>query len=382
MSNLIDYVKWRGDIPFKIDKLNDVDILVLTQISYLNFNGLIPSDLKNSISLSMLATLFFNAKDLKKRSNLGIVINKDTVELFRLASTCLRYSNIKVSGCISKIDIALEEQFSALTYTIGKFSKQYIVVFQGTDDTIIGWKEDFNMAFCDKIPAQTDAVNYVNSACGILRGKFIICGHSKGGNLALFASAFANDKYKIKIQQVYNFDGPGFISRIKNSIQYKRACKITKTFYPYKSIVGMLFNYCDNYSVVDSCSDGLFQHDAMSWQIEKNRFLTKPKLDNSSIQFNTLFNDWLNDIDSNRLKDVIDSLFALLESAGVKTNSEIVEIISNNPTKVLKALNSVDKNVRNEVSQMVKIFIKNSILKKTSFIDIESKIRKVQKKFF
>ena len=178
MANIQDYIEWRGDLSFEQTPFCNVDALILCQISYLNFDRLLPDyDFNYSQKLSELAELFENAKDFKKRSETGLLINKKTAPFFLSLAKCRRFENILATGYVSKIDLSIEEQFAAISYKLPDGTN--FVCFRGTDDSIVGWKEDFNLATETEVPAQKDAVEYLEKAAKNLKGKLRIGGHSK-----------------------------------------------------------------------------------------------------------------------------------------------------------------------------------------------------------
>ena len=219
MSNLIDYIAWRGDIPLAVDPFNDIDALVLCQISYLDAGGLLSEDFRKSITLSELADSFRSAEDFLRRSDTGAMINKLSVQLLFDAGASERFGSMKVCGYRSLFDIQKEEQFSAITYLTG--DKHAFTAFRGTDDTIVGWKEDFNMGILETVPAQTDAVEYLTDAMKNIHAKFRVGGHSKGGNLAVYAGAAVEQKFKNRIIEIYNNDGPGFRDETIMSAEFR-----------------------------------------------------------------------------------------------------------------------------------------------------------------
>lgn len=355
MSNLIDYVKWRGDLSFFSNSFNDIDALILCQIAYLNFDGIISSELKKAVTLSDLWTAFKSDSDFERRSDLGMLINKDTVSLFEQAACSHRFSGVRITGYVNKIDVKADEQFSACTYFIEKSNKNPFVVFRGTDDTIVGWKEDFNMAFSDKIPAQIDSVSYAETVLKEVHGKISIAGHSKGGNLAVYSACFMKPGYKKRIDRIYNFDGPGFSSGIINTKEYKNILPFVHSWFPEHSIVGMLFEYRGKYTVVKSDKTGVWQHDPLSWNLVNSRFITVPELSSNSIYFNKTFNNWIASLSPEKLKKVIDSLFEIIGATGASTNSELEADFFGNSKIILKAIHNIDRSVRVEVLEMIKL---------------------------
>lgn len=360
MSNLIDYIKWRGDLSFEQDPFNDVDALVLTQISYLRFDGILSSLIKETHSLSALWDDFKVAPDFEQRSSLGVLINKLTVNLFEEAAKSKRFSSVRVSAYVSKIDISIEEQFSAMTFFFSKFNRNPFVVFRGTDDTIVGWKEDFNMALSSHIPSQRDALEYLEFIAKYTHGKICVSGHSKGGNLAVYSSSFINAKYKKRIRAIYNFDGPGFSSKVTQSAGYKETVPLICSWYPEFSIVGMLFEHYGKYKVVECEDFGIMQHDPFAWHIENRDFIQKPDFDGKSVYFNKTFNTWMNNMTEEKRGVFIEALFNVLSATGAKTNSELESNLFDNSKKIIKALTKVDKETREQVSEVVKLLFESA----------------------
>ena len=42
MANLLDYLDWRGDLPLSRDPFNEVDNLILAELSFVDFGGIVP----------------------------------------------------------------------------------------------------------------------------------------------------------------------------------------------------------------------------------------------------------------------------------------------------------------------------------------------------
>jgi hypothetical protein len=173
MADLFDYMAWRGDISFDYSPFNEVDSLIFSQLSYLDFTNIIPESFKNKITVSETWELF---RESGKSGIPGVLFNKKNQALLPVMANTLRYKNVYLSGWKSEIDDRKDLQFKAMTLTnIGK--KKIAVVFTGTDDTITGWKEDFNMSFLDAVPAQLHAVDYLETASGFLNGSILVMGH-------------------------------------------------------------------------------------------------------------------------------------------------------------------------------------------------------------
>lgn len=376
-SNICDYIDWRGDLTFAQSPLNEIDSLIFCQLSYMNFMNLAPNNFDSSIKLSELAKLFFASSDFKERSNLGILIDPKTNDLFKKASESIRFQDVEVTGFVSELDNKIEEQFSAVTFifhSLSKLGKQQIfVAFRGTDDTIIGWKEDFNLAFLEKVPAQSDALAYLEKATATFKkAEFFVGGHSKGGNLSIFASAHLNKKSKKNLISIYNFDGPGFSQSSLDSDDFLSIKQKIRSVFPKFSIVGMLFHHFDPCKIVLSNKKFVMQHNPFSWFVKGISFECQDKLDSGSELFFNSFNKWFENLQSNQKEQFVETVFSLLDSTNASTNSDLSHEAFKNTGKIIKAFASLDTEIRDEAIKITGDFVK-IVLKETTIFNIQFK---------
>ena len=365
-SDLCDYIDWRGDLSFADFPLNEVDALVFCQLSYMNFAELAPKNFDSSIKLCDLAKLFFGSVDFETRSDLGMLIDPKTNELLKKAGESERFKNVAVTGFVSEYNQEKEEQFSAVTFVLnegGLLEKQQIfVAFRGTDDTIVGWKEDFNLAFMEKVPAQADALAYLeNAASAFKKAEITVGGHSKGGNLAIFAAAHLDEKSKKNLCAVYNFDGPGFSQNSLDSDEFFSIKQKIISVYPQFSIVGMLFHHYDSCKIVLSDEKLVMQHNPFSWFIKGTNFEIKDDLDTGSEIFFKSFNKWFEEIQPNQREQFVETLFGLLDSTNAITNSDLNKDKLKNTGKIIKAFATLDKEIRDDAVRLVGDFVKTVV---------------------
>mgnify|MGYP000956683051 CR=1 FL=1 len=353
MANIIDYIEWRGDLSFSAVPFNDIDALILCQISYLDFSGIVSERFKEYITLDDAASLFRSAKDFSKRRKVGAMINSQTVELLFAAASSKRFGDVKACGYTARFDLQKEEQFSATTFLTG--DKHAFVAFRGTDDTIIGWKEDFNMGVLETVPAQTDALGYLTGAMKSIRGRFRVGGHSKGGNLAIYAGANIAGKFKKRIACVYNNDGPGFREETVASPEFRELVPKIRSFYPQLSIVGMLFSHAGSYTVVESEQSGIMQHDPFSWHLTKDGFVSLSGFDPASKWFHDTFNAWFLELPDAERSRFVTTLFKVLEATDAKTNSELEKNWWQNSAKIVGAFAKLDGPSRDNVIKTVQL---------------------------
>ena len=336
MSNMLTYIKNYGHLSFDELEFNEIDNLILSQIVYINFTNIMPNKISKAdfVTINEATNKYYAIyKTLDKP--IGLLIPDEILPMLKKLANCKRFSNLKLYGYIQEIDKKETKQFSSLAIEIKK--DLYYITFSGTDDTITGWKEDFNMQFMSFVPAQRAAIKYLNKYMNILKGNFILGGHSKGGNLAIYAASKCFYSKRQKIINIYNNDGPGFNKKIIESSSYKKIEDKIIHFVPESSIIGLLFNHTGNFNIVKSSQAGLFQHDAFSWKISKNEFVKCKELSKESKLINDSIKSWLLQMTENEQKEFINSLFEILESTEATTLTELVTI------NIFEMIKNVDK---------------------------------------
>ena len=278
--NILDYICMRGDLSFAQSDFNSVDALILCQIAYNNIDGLVSRDFNSKITLEELAKSFESTKDYEKRCNMGAMINPLTPRLLADAAKSERFRKIKVCGFINKISRKNIEQFCALTYQLEK--DRYLLVLRGTDDTIVGWYEDFNLGWMEEIPAQKDTAAYINQALSCLKGSFMIAGHSKGGNLSVKGGMSLPGKSLSRLKAVYNFDGPGFFAPLYQTPEFLQIKDRVYSYFPQFCIVGMMFEHTKQYKIVQCSAEGILQHDPFTWNVAGPLFENAANFDEAS----------------------------------------------------------------------------------------------------
>lgn len=321
MSNILDYLDWRGDLPFSAAPFNEIDNLIFTQLCFLDMTGIVSSALSDpAVRLEKAVESYFILHP-PKTTSLGAVIPSDIHLLAQKAAAGRRFRDVCVTGYVNCVDNQEEKQFSATTYLLGDGT--VYVAFRGTDDTLIGWKEDFNMAFKSEIPAQKDAAHYLNDVLHALPHPVRVGGHSKGGNLAIYAAVHADEALSGRICDVYSNDGPGFSSDLLRSPAYLALKSRVHSIVPESSIVGMLLNHEENYKVVKSSAKGLFQHDGFSWQLLGESFCTINDRSEESKHIDKTLKTWLATMDDAHREQFVDALYSVLAGTNAQTVSEL-----------------------------------------------------------
>ena len=354
--NLMDYLTMRGDLTFSQSDFNSVDALILSQIAYNNIEELVSSEFNQKITLLELAQRFIASKDFEARCNMGAMINPLTPELLRTAAKSRRLSNVKVCGFINIIDEKAIEQFSALTYQLEK--DRFVVALRGTDDTIVGWYEDFNLGYMPEVPAQKDTREYISRAMGALKGHFIITGHSKGGNLSVFGGMSVPKKSLGRLDAVYNFDGPGFFAPVYERPEFQQIKDRVFAFFPEFCVVGMMFEHVNQYKIVKCSADGILQHDPFSWNVMGPEFEAAGAFDEASEIFYSSFNAWAKKMSPQDRKKFIDTFFDVIYASGAKTNYEIDQNKILCGGKMIARLAELSEEERKAVVRAFKVFVK------------------------
>lgn len=313
--NLMEYIKWRGDLTFEASTFNEVDALILSRLSYIPFEKVISTEFDKKTEIGAACHMMM---DLPGQNDLYLL--EDDKTLMEKVLQAERYKHLKMMGAISQIDLLQEKQFSAITIELA--TDLHFISFRGTDNTIVGWKEDFNMAFMTPVPSQLTAVQYVEQAYAELHTDMILGGHSKGGNLALFATAFSSKTMIDRIRITYNFDGPGFETRVVILPEYKKAVSKMHTYIPDTSIIGQILNHTEEIIIVKSVQKGIYQHDIYSWQVEGPCFV-RQALSDESVLFDRTLEEWLSQIEPEQRKDVVDAIYSMIDDNQGSTLKEI-----------------------------------------------------------
>lgn len=340
MANLDDYLAWRGDVPFDLDPFNEVDNAVLCELVYSAFDGIVPGPgLKEKISIEDACDLFFAKYSEEELINKSSFTKRAPFLLQKMARS-KRYGGIKMAGFVNHVDAENQTQFAVCTFYLPDGT--IYVAFRGTDDTLVGWKEDFNMCFSEGTGGQLKAVEYLNKNFARTMKHLRVGGHSKGGNFAVYGCAFCKPHIKDIILEIYNNDGPGFIPEIIKSQEYKSIAKRIHRYIPDESIIGMLMHSKSKTKVVTSSTHGINQHDLLSWQIERNHFITVDKVSSTSLLIDEIITKWVASFDYDTRAAFGDVFFESLASSGATRMSHITKNKVKSIAALTKEIQSLD----------------------------------------
>ncbi|MDO4531990.1 MAG: DUF2974 domain-containing protein [Bacillota bacterium] len=347
MANLFDYLLWRGDLTLDQSPFNDVDSLALSAVSYVFFEGIVPEAWNTPLSFGRAAELYFQRPKEKQLARA-----EEDIRLFREMAACRRYKRMGLCGYVSRLDKEAEKQFSALTLLL-EDGTAYIA-FRGTDRSIVGWKEDFNMSFRDTVPAQVEAAAYLEAAAKALGGvRLRVGGHSKGGNLAVYAAAMAPKAVQDILLSVDNHDGPGFHETMLARAGYQSILPRVQTFLPQSSVIGMLLEHEEAYTVVKSTETGVMQHDPYSWEVQGPDFIRMEGLTEQSRFLDKTLKRWLNEVGENQRELFVDAVYAAV-TEGQKNGEELSPRMVIGAIQALKDEDAATKTViGNSVKQLL-----------------------------
>ena len=318
MANIMDYLKWRGDLSFTQDPPNAVDALVFSSLAYVCYGGRAVTHPDTPVTLREAAEELFSMEDHESRCRV-----KNDLELLHLAASTVRFGLSEICMYRDEFIPEQETQFAALTFLLDDGSM--FLAFRGTDNSLVGWKEDFNMTFQQTIPAQRLAVQYTRDVALEYARPMRLGGHSKGGNLAVFAAARSSPMIQRRILSVYNNDGPGFTKYLMGDPGYLSMVPKIRTYIPQSSVIGMLLEHEEPYTVIRSKTVGLLQHDPYSWEVLGREFIPVQEITESSQYIDATIKTWFAEMTNAERNQLVDVMFTLLGTGGIENALDIFQ---------------------------------------------------------
>ncbi|NMD38586.1 MAG: DUF2974 domain-containing protein [Christensenellaceae bacterium] len=343
-TNLFGYIKKTKNITFNEMPFNDVDSLAFATFSYILFDDIVGIDrpliLYEAVSKVDKNKIAKNDFFALTRYNLAVKMSKSK-----------RYKDLLLNNYVNIIDETIETQFSAITIILEDFD---YVAFRGTDETVIGWKEDFNMSFMSPIPAQNLAKDYINRRK--TSKPFYVGGHSKGGNLSIYAASMCNRYLQDKIINIYSFDGPGFKKELLLSEGYNNIYNRIISYVPKSSIIGMMLNYHNKYHIVESKTIGILQHDTFSWKIDENKFVLTDKLTSSSEKTNEAMHTWFYSLTDSERENIVNIIFNIFIENNIKNFFEI-KINLPNFLSLIESIKEIDEKSKENIMEIFRLMV-------------------------
>ena len=344
MANLLDYLDWRGDLTLGQDPFNEVDNLILAELSFVDFGGIVaPPGEGSGIALQEAAQRYFTR--FPEGVDMGVLVPDAIPEMLEKMAACPRFRDMKLSCFADWLDNDKAVQFAALTIETGDGA--VYLAFRGTDDTLAGWKEDFHLACVPEIPAQRLAVEYTRQAAKQYpRKKLRLGGHSKGGNLAVWSALNVPDRVRRRIQQVWSNDGPGFHEDILSLPEHQDVARRIVTIIPQSSLVGMILEHDEDYTVVESSEKGLMQHDGFSWEVKGSGFVRLGSVTRQGRHHDLVLKEWVRQMPLDQREKFVEGLFSLLTASGAQTLTDLKEENLKAVGAMIKAMKDMEKDTR------------------------------------
>ena len=356
MKNMLDYIKEFGHVSFEERAFSEIDALVLTELEYLPLEKVVPSD-ENGETFVTVKDIAEYMKEHKQElfDENPMMITEERHEVSQLVANASRYQGLKFFGVVSEWDKDTTKQFAAVTVEVEPSVR--LVVFRGTDETLIGWKEDFLMTYSPLVAAQTDAKEYLAKQASLCDGDLMISGHSKGGNLAIYAAATQEEDVQLRIVDIFCFDSPGLYRSVLETKGYQNIVPLAMRYIPQDSLVGLMLESEVPYVIVKSNASGAMQHSAMTWEIEDGQFIKMEKLTKNSQLNDQTFKKWTESVSDEELELFWNVFFELLFNAGIDTVNDLYGQFMHYVQEFLKAAGEMDEEKRELLTRIALLLV-------------------------
>lgn len=350
MDDIRIYLKYYSNYTFLEEPFNEVDNVIFSLLSYVDFKGIVPTCFNGSITLSDASKLYWD-KHSKLENNLNVTAVRKAAYVLKKMEGTKRYKDLILYNYEYKYDS--ESQFGALCIK-GEFG--IYVSYEGTDGLISGWEEDFKLSHIFPTASQKHAIEYLNNVIKYNDKNVLVGGHSKGGNLAMVAAMYCKPKLRKKIKCIYNNDGPGLRKEEFESKNYKEIYPKLKTYIPEHSLVGLLLRHSDNYIVVSSLARGILQHDPSTWCCYGGHFV-RTRISKSSQKLENSILNWLDKYDDEKREKFVKVLFDVFRSAGITDLKEFKMAKLKSAFKILSSTKVIDSDTKNMAIDCIKTII-------------------------
>ncbi len=349
MGTILDYLEQYSEYSFQEKPMTEVDSVVLCQLSYLKFDGLVPGvkENKGSVTLKSLAE-HENYENLFADTR----FEKPNRALFQKLIQSRRFRNLKLNCYINIVEEAWETQFSAITYILDDGT--VYLAYRGTDESIVGWKEDFNMALLSPVPAQEYSVKYLHMVTRRFHRPFFVGGHSKGGNLAVYSAMKCIPEVQDRIIRIYSLDGPGFRPEILESCNYDMIAGRVVKILPHSSVVGIIFESDMRFQVVESRSFGLLQHDLYNWKVKDDCLVHANDIYDSRKRMGDTMNQWILSLEEEQLKVFVDTLYKVVTASETDNLIDFAAAWKKSMNGMATALKEVDEETGEVIRKIFK----------------------------
>lgn len=369
MGNMVDYV--RGEFRTFADKpFGAVDSLVLSELAYTRMPAMVPAfGLARGVDTVPMWKLL-RAEHYAEMFCTGSEYDAGRHDLLVAVAESPRFRGMRVGEYAERSDELTETQFAAVTFDLTDCAgihdeKQderhagpvLYVAFRGTDNSLVGWKEDFNMSVRCPVPSQTQAVEYFRSIEERTSSPFAaaprihVGGHSKGGNLAVYTAMKAKSEH---VGRVFSHDGPGFMREVTASEDFRAIEPIVEKTVPEASVIGMLMSTVNEYTIVETNVSGIMQHMGLNWRIEDGDFITKPELSPKARLLDRTLDAWMEQFTDRERAQAVDQCYDIIASAGYQSFAELADHISDALPVIATAVRQTDEATRSLIINILK----------------------------
>ena len=373
MKNMLDYIKEFGHVSFEERAFSEIDALVLTELEYLPLEKVVPSDEngENFVTVKEIAEYMQEHKQELFDEN-PMMITQERHEVSQVIADAPRFQSLKFFGVVSVWDKDTTKQFAAVTVEVEPSVR--LVVFRGTDETLIGWKEDFLMTYSPLVAAQTDAKEYLAKQASLFDGDLMVSGHSKGGNLAIYAAATQEEDVQLRIVDIFCFDSPGLYRSVLETKGYQNIVPLAMRYIPQDSLVGLMLESEVPYVIVKSNATGAMQHSAMTWEIEDGQFIKMEKLTKNSQLNDQTFKKWTESVSDEELELFWNVFFELLFSVGIDTVNDLYGQFMHYVQEFLKAAGDMDEEKRELLTRIALLLVSTRFEVWTDSLDMSEMV--------
>lgn len=354
---VIEYVQTEMR-TFSEHPFHEVDSLILSLLSYIQLDQVLAPLSTEQRSKPIRIQQLFRAECFPHYFDK----QPDAIRNRKLLTACAaspRFRDIEVTFFSESFDVSAEKQFCAMTFLIN--ADTAYLAFRGTDSTLIGWKEDFNMAFLSPVPSQEEALSYTKQVAKRFRGRLFLGGHSKGGNLAIYAAMKCPKSIQDRMIAIFSHDGPGFRDNVFSSEDYLRIShRIHKTL-PQSSLVGMLLEHPDNYAVVESTNIGILQHNPYSWVVRDGSFVKLESLTTGAEYMNRTLNDWLSDLSNEQREQFVDALYSVISTTNLSSLMELRDNWQPELSALVENMKTMDDTTKRILNEAIKLLMRMAV---------------------
>lgn len=318
MADMLDYIRWRGDLPFTVSPPNEVDAVIFSTLSYIPFRGRTVFHPEEAIPFSEAVEEFFSYPEPP-----NYIRAQRDLDLLKAAGESVRFGNTRITEYRPKFIKEQDTQFAGVTFLLDDGS--LFVTFRGTDNTLVGWKEDLSMSFRSVIPSQALAKQYLQDVLMTHSGPVRVSGHSKGGNVAVYAVSQSAPVIRDRVLEVYNQEGPGFSAEFLEDPGYRSILPKIRTYLPQGSMIGVVLYRAEPVIIVQSHETGIMQHDPFSWDICGTAITRMDALNANSRFFRLTMENWLAGFDMDDRVRLVNMLYDLLTSGDVEVMDDVLQ---------------------------------------------------------